>query len=147
MFGGDDSSNSGEVAALLPETKQQHLSSSTSTSTTTTTSTTTYRFHPDEEWLSHLQTQGFCVIANALSPTDVNIATELLWQDMELTWPGAKENFANMKLPAHGLAPELCQSAGAWHVRGNTNIKQAYEKIWDGDKELITSMESSALLR
>jgi diketogulonate reductase-like aldo/keto reductase/Icc-related predicted phosphoesterase len=103
-----------------------------------------YRFGMDNnDWKSHLRDHGFVVLANVMDAYDVNEARKLLWKDIARLWPGTcPENWKPMDIPPHGLLPQLAQSAGAWHVRGNANVKHAFEEIWDGEKELITSMDA-----
>jgi ectoine hydroxylase-related dioxygenase (phytanoyl-CoA dioxygenase family) len=100
-----------------------------------------YRYTIDDKaWHQHLHEYGFVVIADVLNSDEVETAKLQLWNDIERVWPGSRNDYRKMKLPIHGLAPELCQSAGAWHVRGNRNVKQAFEEIWNETK-LITSMD------
>lgn len=103
-----------------------------------------YRFSmASPDWLPYLQEHGYVVIANPLNAGEVMTAREFLWRDIERVWPGSGPgNWEKMKVPAHGLCPELAQSAGAWHVRGNTNVKHVFEQIWGGEKELICSMDA-----
>ena len=117
-------------------------------SLTSPETTAKYRFPVEDTttWYQHLQQHGYVVIAHALAPAQVEQARGKLWSDMERIWPGSFQDYSKMQLPVHGLAPELCQSAGAWDVRGNPRIKQAYDHIWN-DTELITSMDCVAVWR
>ena len=90
-----------------------------------------YRFplEATNEWKQHLQSKGYCVIANTLNVDEIETSKVLIIEDLERL---------KIKLPVHGLVPEISQSAGAWKIRGNPNIKKAFEHIWQ-DSELITS--------
>ena len=92
-----------------------------------------YRFplEATNEWKQHLQSKGYCVIANTLNVDEIETSKVLIIEDLERL---------KIKLPVHGLVPEISQSAGAWKIRGNSNIKKAFEHIWQ-DSELITSMD------
>ena len=92
-----------------------------------------YRFplEATNEWKQHLQSKGYCVIANTLNVDEIETSKVLIIEDLERL---------KIKLPVHGLVPEISQSAGAWKIRGNPNIKKAFEHIWQ-DSELITSMD------
>ena len=56
---------------------------------------------------------------------------------------GSSPNWAAIKgLPSHGLVPQLCQSAGAWAVRGAPGVRRVFAKIWGcPEQSLITSMD------
>jgi len=47
----------------------------------------------------------------------------------------------SLKLPAHGLVASLAQSEGAWSVRGLSDVKKVFTKIWETD-DLIVSMDA-----
>lgn len=101
-----------------------------------------YRKTLDEDWCAHLHEKGFVVIAGALSPTELQSARNLLTSDIERIWPGSCEDPEKLTLQEHGLQAELAQSAGAWAVRGAPGIRSAYSKVWDGESDLITSLDA-----
>jgi hypothetical protein len=65
-------------------------------------------------WLAHLKEWGYVVIANATSMSE-RIADEAR--------RSLVEEAAEMKRPAHGLMPDLAQSARLWPVRREEGVK------------------------
>ena len=106
-----------------------------------------YRFDLKDEkkWKSHLENSGYVVIASAVSKEGVEKAKDLLWTDIEKQYPGT-----NRKKPETwngppfitdtGIIAELAQSAGAWSIRGEPKVKEAFSKIWS-TTDLLVSMD------
>eukprot|EP00929_Paragymnodinium_shiwhaense_P108571 TRINITY_DN7488_c0_g1_i3.p1 TRINITY_DN7488_c0_g1~~TRINITY_DN7488_c0_g1_i3.p1 ORF type:complete len:267 (-),score=28.64 TRINITY_DN7488_c0_g1_i3:127-927(-) len=115
-----------------------------------------YRFglQPAQPWLDHLQSEGYVVLANVASASDVQRARELIWKDIENMWSVSRTdpstwNGFGVGLP--GLCPNLAQAAGPWHLRGLQSVRHAFGCIWGSaekpEEELLTSMDCVLLWR
>ena len=98
------------------------------------------------------QWPGLRPTEHAFQPTDNSNAEECAGGSAALgegTQPETRISWNDVqRFPAHGLVPQLCQSAGAWEVRGAPTVRRAFAAIWGcADTDLITSMDCVILWR
>ncbi len=107
------------------------------------------------ESLEHLETEGFVVIANALSITEAHHALDLTWDYLEGLGTGIDRNdmstWGDDRWPivtSGGIVPSLGigHSAAQWFTRSVPSIKTAFASIWDDD-DLLVSFDGMALWR
>ncbi len=107
------------------------------------------------ESLDHLESEGFVVIANALSPDEAAHALDLTWDYLEQLGTGIERNdvgtWGDDRWPivtAGGIVPSLGigHSAAQWFTRSVQSIKTAFASIWDDD-DLLVSFDGMALWR
>jgi len=90
-----------------------------------------YHFNlEDPTWIEHLNSFGYVVVKDVASSEDIARASEYLHRDLK-----------SLKIPKNGLVASLAQSEGAWSVRGLTDVKKVFNKIWETD-DLIVSMDA-----
>lgn len=108
-----------------------------------------------KESLDHLHSEGFAVIANALSPSDAARALGLTWDYLEQLGTGIDRNdmstWGDDRWPivtSGGIVPSLGigHSAAQWFTRSAPAIKTAFASIWDDD-DLLVSFDGMALWR
>jgi hypothetical protein len=108
-----------------------------------------------EESLDHLESEGFVVIANALSPAEAERALDLTWDFLEALGTGIDRNDASTwgddrwPVYAHGgIVPSqgIGQSAAQWFIRSVPAVKAAFASVWDDD-DLLVSFDGMALWR
>ncbi|MEP4485519.1 MAG: phytanoyl-CoA dioxygenase family protein [Halioglobus sp.] len=108
-----------------------------------------------KESLDHLESEGFVVIANALSSVESEKALELTWDYLERLGTGIDRNdmatWGDDRWPivtSGGIVPALgighCEAQ--WFTRSVPSIKQAFAAIW-GDDDLLSSFDGMALWR
>ena len=99
----------------------------------------------EEEWLSHLELHGYCVIEKVVGSDIVALATDSLWRDMEGRFGAARDDISTWSMIPNGgagiLNQYLPQSEGAWLIRGQESIRSIFRRIWDTD-DLLVSMDS-----
>lgn len=90
------------------------------------------------EWKKHLETEGYVVLLNALSPSDVEHGKELFFRDIPL------EEDENGFLSD----PKLAHSDFAWFTRTRPNILQSYAEIYGiSTDKLITAFDRASMVR
>ena len=108
-----------------------------------------------QETLDHLESEGFVVIANALSPTEASHALDLTWDYLEQLGTGIERTDASTWgddrwpiVTSGGIVPSLGigQSEAQWFTRTVPSIKTAFASIW-GDDDLLVSFDGMALWR
>lgn len=108
-----------------------------------------------KESLDHLKSEGFVVIANALSETDVSQALDLTWDYLEELGTGVDrtnvDTWGNDRWPINvhgGIVPSqgIGQSAAQWFIRSAPEVKKAFAAVWD-DEDLLVSFDGMALWR
>lgn len=107
------------------------------------------------ESLDHLESEGFVVIANALSSAEAAHALNLTWDYLEQLGTGIDRNDAatwgDDRWPiavSGGIVPSqgIGHSAAQWFVRSVPAIRTAFESIWEDD-DLLVSFDGMALWR
>ena len=92
---------------------------------------TNYHFNlEDPTWIEHLNSFGYVVVKDVASSEDIARVSEYLHRDLK-----------SLKIPKNGLVASLAQSEGAWSVRGLSDVKKVFRKIWKTD-DLIVSMDA-----
>ena len=108
-----------------------------------------------KESLEHLDTEGFVVIANALSPTEAGHALDLTWDYLEQLGTGIDRNeittWGDDRWPivtSGGIVPSLGigHCAAQWFTRSVPSVKSAFAAIWEDD-DLLVSFDGMALWR
>lgn len=103
-------------------------------------------------WLSHLETEGFCVIKAAVAPDEASRALESFWAELiansdsrinrgdpstwlrKSGWPGGGRGFLVEKGGG-------CHLRAAWDLRVLPAIRDCFAKIWE-TRELLVSMDT-----
>jgi len=107
------------------------------------------------ESLEHLESEGFVVIANALSPDEASHALELTWDYLEELGTGIDRHDVSTWdddrwpiVTSGGIVPSLGigHSEAQWFTRSRPSIKMAFASIWD-DPDLLVSFDGMALWR
>jgi hypothetical protein len=108
-----------------------------------------------KESLDHLTSEGFVVIANALSTSEADHALDLTWDYLEQLGTGIDRKdigtWGDDRWPivtAGGIVPSLGigHSAAQWFTRSVQSIKNSFASIWDDD-DLLVSFDGMALWR
>ncbi len=108
-----------------------------------------------QESLDHLESEGFVVIANALSPAEAAHALDLTWDYLEGLGTGIDRTdmstWGDDRWPivtSGGIVPALGigHSEAQWFTRSVPSIKTAFAAIWDDD-DIISSFDGMALWR
>ena len=108
-----------------------------------------------QESLDHLESEGYVVIANALSPTEADQALNLTWEYLEGLGTGVDRTdvstWGDDQWPINvhgGIVPSqgIGQSAPQWFIRSAPAVKQAFAAVWDDD-DLLVSFDGMALWR
>ena len=108
-----------------------------------------------QESLDHLESEGFVVIANALSPSEAGHALDLTWAYLEGLGTGIDRTdmgtWGDERWPivtSGGIIPALGigHSEAQWFTRSVPSIKKAFAAIW-GDDNLLSSFDGMALWR
>lgn len=108
-----------------------------------------------QESLDHLESEGFVVIANALSSAEAATALDLTWNYLEQLGTGIDRNdmstWGDDRWPivtSGGIIPSLGigHSEAQWFTRSVPAIKRAFAAIWDDD-DLLVSFDGMALWR
>ncbi|MFK8024090.1 MAG: phytanoyl-CoA dioxygenase family protein [Ilumatobacter sp.] len=107
------------------------------------------------ESLEHLESEGFVVIAGALSSDEATHALDLTWDYLEQLGTGIDRNdmdtWGDDRWPivtSGGIVPSLGigHSAAQWFTRSIPAIKTAFAAVW-GDEDLLASFDGMALWR
>ncbi len=107
------------------------------------------------ESVDHLESEGFVVIANALTPSEAEHALDLTWDYLRELGTGVDRNDAatwgNDRWPINvhgGIIPSqgIGQSAPQWFIRSAPAVKTAFAAVWDDD-DLLVSFDGMALWR
>jgi hypothetical protein len=107
------------------------------------------------ESVEHLSSEGFVVIANALSESENAEALSLTWDYLEQLGTGIDRTDAatwdddRWPVAVHGgIIPSqgIGHSEAQWFVRSVPNIKSSFASVWD-DEDLLVSFDGMALWR
>jgi hypothetical protein len=107
------------------------------------------------ESVAHLKSEGFAVIAGALSTDETAQALSLTWDYLEglgtgidrqdpLTWDDD-----HWPVTVHGgIIPSqgIGHSAAQWFIRAVPDVKRSFAAVWD-DEDLLVSFDGMALWR
>jgi len=108
-----------------------------------------------QESLDHLESEGYVVIANALSPDEANQALDLTWDYLQRLGTGVDRNdvgtWGDDQWPINvhgGIIPSqgVGHSAAQWFIRSAPEVKKAFAAVWDDD-DLLVSFDGMALWR
>ena len=108
-----------------------------------------------QESLDHLESEGYVVIANALSSTEADQALDLTWDYLQSLGTGVDRNnvdtWGDDQWPINvhgGIIPSqgVGQSAAQWFIRSAPEVKKAFAAVWDDD-DLLVSFDGMALWR
>ena len=108
-----------------------------------------------QEGLDYLDSEGYVVIANALSASEVDQALDLTWDFLEKLGTGVDRNnidtWGDDQWPINvhgGIVPSqgIGQSAAQWFIRSAPEVKKAFASVWD-DEDLLVSFDGMALWR
>ncbi len=108
-----------------------------------------------DESIDHLESEGFVVIADALSPEQTTRALDLTWDYLEalgtgidradpMTWGDDRWPVAvhGGIIPSQGIG----HCAAQWFIRSAPAVKRAFAAIWEDD-DLLVSFDGMALWR
>ena len=107
------------------------------------------------ESMAHLDSQGFVVIAGALSPDETAQALDLTWDYLEALGTGidrhdpATWDDDRWPVAVHGgIIPSqgIGHSAAQWFIRAVPDVKRSFAAVWDDD-DLLVSFDGMALWR
>ncbi|MFK8024089.1 MAG: phytanoyl-CoA dioxygenase family protein [Ilumatobacter sp.] len=107
------------------------------------------------ESVEHLESEGYVVIANALSSDEADRALELTWEYLENLGTGVDRRdittWGDDRWPVNvhgGIIPSqgIGHSAAQWYIRSVPAVKQAFASVWDDD-DLLVSFDGMALWR
>ena len=108
-----------------------------------------------QESLDHLESEGYVVIANALSESEAERALDLTWDYLEQLGTGINRTDSSTWrddrwpiVTSGGIVPALGigHSEAQWFVRSIPSIKKAFSAIWEDD-DLLVSFDGMALWR
>jgi len=108
-----------------------------------------------KESLDHLESEGFVVIANALTPQEADQALGLTWDYLEDLGTGVDRTdittWGDDRWPVNvhgGIVPSqgIGQSGAQWFIRSAPAVKTAFAAVWDDD-DLLVSFDGMALWR
>ena len=107
------------------------------------------------ESMAHLDSQGFVVIAGALSPDETAQALDLTWDYLEALGTGIDRHDPTTwdddrwPVAVHGgIIPSqgIGHSAAQWFIRAVPDVKRSFAAVWDDD-DLLVSFAGMALWR
>ncbi len=105
--------------------------------------------------LDHLESEGFVVIAGALSASETATALDLTWDYLESLGTGIDRTDAatwdddRWPIAVHGgIIPSqgIGHSAAQWFIRSVPAVKRSFAAVWDDD-DLLVSFDGMALWR
>lgn len=105
--------------------------------------------------LAHLESEGFVVIANALTSSEADHALDLTWEYLQELATGVERNdvttWGDDRWPVNvhgGIVPSqgIGHSAAQWFIRSAPAVKAAFAAVWDDD-DLLVSFDGMALWR
>eukprot|EP00440_Ansanella_granifera_P048713 gb/GFBE01052779.1/.p1 GENE.gb/GFBE01052779.1/~~gb/GFBE01052779.1/.p1 ORF type:complete len:512 (+),score=83.36 gb/GFBE01052779.1/:1-1536(+) len=109
----------------------------------------------DPTWRQSLADQGYVVVADVLSPEDVQEALRLLLVDLQLLWPGIRclDEVKESHLPSAASANDLrsagglCHGGFAWFLRCRPQVARFFERLFDlpAGAPLVGSVDVVAL--
>lgn len=107
----------------------------------------------DDNWLSFLEEEGFVVIRDAISETNMNTAVQMFKNDYtkispKWDWDNAETWTTNNSPMMWGKGAStfngIGQSDSLWYLRLNSVAKTAFSKIYNTD-ELVTSFDGASV--
>lgn len=138
-----------KAAAGAPPTQEEELAKLDTTPTP--------RFQVDDPgWLAHLNEEGYAVVADVASASEIEHAKDLLWQFLEesvgcqrsspSTW--TDERLERVGSVRNGILNSMgiCQSTFMWYMRTLPKAHQVFEQIW-GTSELLVSFDGANIFR
>lgn len=108
-----------------------------------------------KESVEHLESEGFVVIANALTGGEADHALDLTWEYLQNLGTGVDRNdvstWGDDRWPVNvhgGIIPSqgIGHSAAQWFIRSAPAVKTAFAAVWDDD-DLLVSFDGMALWR
>jgi len=108
-----------------------------------------------KESVEHLDSEGFVVIAEALTSAEATRALELTWEYLEALGTGVDRSdvstWGDDQWPVNvhgGIIPSqgIGHSAAQWFIRSAPAVKDAFAAVWDDD-DLLVSFDGMALWR
>ena len=108
-----------------------------------------------KESLDYLESEGYVVIANALSEAEADHALDLTWEFLKNLGTGVDRNDVDTwdddQWPVNvhgGIVPSqgIGHSAAQWYIRSVPAVKKAFAAVWD-DEDLLVSFDGMALWR
>lgn len=104
----------------------------------------------EEEWLKHLEEQGFVVLTNVASHATCDAMRACFW-DWASPFSTADDPASWASLPAHDYTGIIAghgigQSQFAWHARSIPGVRRAFAAIWRDD-DVITSFDGANVFR
>lgn len=108
-----------------------------------------------QESVDYLESEGYVVIAGALSPTEAEHALDLTWDYLKELGTGVDRNdvdtWGDDQWPVNvhgGIVPSqgIGHSAAQWYIRSVPAVKDAFAAVWDDD-DLLVSFDGMALWR
>ena len=107
------------------------------------------------ESVAYLESEGFVIIAGALSNAEANTALDLTWDYLEGLGTGIDRRepatWADDRWPVAvhgGIIPSqgIGHSEAQWFIRSVPKVKQSFAAVWDDD-DLLVSFDGMALWR
>lgn len=107
------------------------------------------------ESIDHLDSEGFVVIAGALSADETSTALDLTWDYLEGLGTGIDRSdpatWGDDRWPVAvhgGIIPSqgIGHSAAQWFIRSVPNVKRSFAAVWDDD-DLLVSFDGMAIWR
>lgn len=108
-----------------------------------------------KESVDYLESEGYVVIAGALSPSEAEHALDLTWDYLKELGTGVDRNdvdtWGDDQWPVNvhgGIVPSqgIGHSAAQWYIRSVPAVKDAFAAVWD-DEDLLVSFDGMALWR
>eukprot|EP01122_Echinamoeba_exundans_P011570 TRINITY_DN4640_c0_g1_i1.p1 TRINITY_DN4640_c0_g1~~TRINITY_DN4640_c0_g1_i1.p1 ORF type:complete len:414 (-),score=58.34 TRINITY_DN4640_c0_g1_i1:1522-2763(-) len=113
-------------------------------------------FEEKQKWHNYLKENGYVVIKNVLSPQKVEEVQGKVWDFLESLGTGIKRNdkstwvnanwpntFSNGIISHYGVG----QSEASWTVRVEPRVRQVYETIFGGRRDLLVSFDGINVFR
>jgi ectoine hydroxylase-related dioxygenase (phytanoyl-CoA dioxygenase family) len=113
-------------------------------------------FEETDKWHNYLQENGYVVIKNVLLPEKVKEVRGKVWDFLESLGTGIKRDdkstWANQNWPntfSNGIISQygVGQSEASWTVRVEPRLRQVYETIFGGSRELLVSFDGINVFR
>ena len=107
------------------------------------------------EWMAHLASEGYVILADCLTADECDTAKGLLWDWLEGLGSGIDRcnvaTWTDAQWPGHASFGFLMSrggghSAAAWYVRSHANVVAAFEAIWR-TPELLVSLDTPIVWR
>ena len=105
--------------------------------------------------MSFLSEHGYAVISDVGSAEEVERAHDLFWEFMSKTFPGKMlsrhniRSWADLPIMQTGVcwAGGVGTSAFQWHIRSLPTVKAVFERVWEGEKNLVASFDGCGVFR